>query len=184
MKQLGVTEKNERIYQLGDSSYGIDESGMIVEIDNGNDTFIFTKYYVDMSIKRNSPIEEIREKIVDLRKVKIDEYVLNLFDFTLDGIPYIQMINGSPEEGNSDLAERIRKLPLKHQFFSRNPEAIVFIHIDGNSAIIKKDHRPKFHKDNSESGNRKLTSILKSISCQFGIYEDFEDLKRRKELDF
>jgi hypothetical protein len=168
MRQLGVTENNERIYELS-ASYGVDESGMIVEIDNGNDTFIFTKYYVDMSIKRNSPI---------------DEYVLNLFDFTIDGIPYIQMINGSPEEGNSDLAEKIRKLPLKHQFFSRNPEAIVFIHIDGNSAIIKKDHRPKFHKDNSEDGNKKLISILKSISCQFGIYEDFEDLKRRKELDF
>ncbi len=181
MRQLGVTENNERIYQLS-ASYGVDESGMIVEINSENDTFIFSQYYIDMDIKRNSPIEKMRERIVDLRKAQIDGYTLNLFDFEMDGVPYIQLIKGSPEE--DQLSEKIRELPLKHQFFSRNSEAIVFIHIDGNSAIIKKDHRPKFHKDNEEEGNKKLIAILKSISCQFEVYADLEALKQKGELNF
>ena len=71
MKQLGITKKNERVYQLS-NKYGVEESGMVVEINNENDTFVFTKYYIDMDIQRNSSIEEMRNKIVDLRKVKID----------------------------------------------------------------------------------------------------------------
>ena len=181
MRQLGITENNERIYQLS-ASYGVDESGMVIEVDKKKDTFVFTKYYIDMDIKRNSPIEKMRERIVDLRKAQIDGYTLNLFDFELNGTHYIQLIKGSPEE--DQLSEKIRELPLKHQFFSRNTEAIVFIHIDGNTAIIKKDHRPKFHKDNDEEGNKKLIAILKSISCQFEVYEDLEELKQKGELNF
>ena len=181
MKCIGRTEKDEKIYSLNDM-YGVDESGMIIEVDHKRDTFVFTKYYIDMDIKRNSSIEKMRERIVDLRKAQIDGYTLNLFDFEMDGVPYIQLIKGSPEE--DQLSEKIRELPLKHQFFSRNSEAIVFIHIDGNSAIIKKDHRPKFHKDNEEEGNKKLIAILKSISCQFEVYEDLEELKQKGELNF
>lgn len=181
MKCIGTTEKDEKIYSLNET-YGVDESGMIIEVDHKKDTFIFTKYYINMDIKRNSPIEQMRKKIVNLKKAQIDGYTLNLFDFEMDGVPYIQLIKGSSEE--DELLEKIRELPLEHQFFSRNQEAIVFIHIDGNSGIIKKDHRPKFHKNNSEEGNKKLIAILKSISCQFEVYEDLEELKQKGELNF
>ncbi|MFA9240005.1 MAG: hypothetical protein ACEQSQ_08995 [Candidatus Paceibacteria bacterium] len=182
MRSIGITEKNEKVYSLS-KEFGVDESGMIIKIDNEKDSFIFTKYYIDMEIEKDSSIEEMRSKVIDLRKVSIDGYILNLFDFELDGVPYIQMIKGSSEE--SELAERISQLPLKNQFFAKNSEAIVFIHIGDSSAIIKKDHRPKFHKDNKEEENKKLIAILKSISCQFGDkYENFEELKSSGQLDF
>lgn len=182
MEYIGVTKKNEKVYSLN-KEYGVDESGMVIKIDNEKDSFIFTKYYIDMEIKRDSSIEEMRKRIVDLRKVSIDGYSLNLFDFELDGVPYIQMIKDSTEE--EELTEEIKQLPLKNQFFAKNREAIVFIHIGDSSAIIKKDHRPKFHKDNDEEGNKKLIAILKSISCQFGEkYENFEELKSSGQLDF
>lgn len=183
MKQLGITKKNERVYQLS-NKYGVEESGMVVEINNENDTFVFTKYYIDMDIQRNSSIEEMRNKIVDLRKVKIDNYTLNLLDFSLDEVPYIQWIKGVPEDEENEVLKRVKQIPLKHQFFAKNQEAIVFIYLDGNSAIIKKNYKFKFQKDNDEEGNKKLVSILKSISCQFEVYEDIEELKKKGEINF
>jgi hypothetical protein len=182
LEYIGVTNKNEKVYSLS-KEFGVDESGMIIKIDNDKDSFIFTKYYIDMEIKKDSSIEEMRSKVLDLRKVSIDGYVLNLFEFELDGVPYIQVIKGSPEE--DELIDRVKELPLKNQFFAKNQEAIVFIHIGNSSAIIKKDLRPKFHQDNEEEENKKLIAILKSISCQFGDkYENFEELKSRGQLDF
>ena len=182
LAHIGVTKKNEKVYSLS-KEFGVDESGMIIKIDNEKDSFIFTKYYIDMEIKKDSSIEEMRSKVIDLRKVSIDGYVLNLFEFELDGIPYIQIINGAPEE--EEITKRLKQIPFKNQFFAKNLDAIVFIHIGNSSAIIKKDLRPKFHEDNEEEENKKLVAILKSISCQFGEkYENFEELKSSGQLDF
>jgi len=178
---VGTTIDDEKIYSLSEE-YGIDESGMIVKIDNERDTFVFTKFYADIKIKENTTLDEIRSKIVDLRKAQIDGYLLNLFDFTIDGEEYIQLLRGSSEE--EIILEKIKSLPLQHQFFARNKDVIAFLYLSGNSVVIKKDNHLKFHKDNNEEGNKKLMALLKSVSCQFDRYEDYNSLKKSGDLNF
>lgn len=180
IKCIKTTKQNEEIFGLN-KTYAIDASGMIIKIDNDKDTFEFTSFYSDTPISEKTTLKDIRNSIVDLKDTIIDGYSLNLIDFELDSIPYIQLIKGSSDE--KEVLETIKKIPLKHQFFARNEDTVVFIHHAGDSVIIKKDNKAKFHKDNSESGNKKLTAILKSVSCQFQNYEDFSSLKARG-LDF
>jgi hypothetical protein len=181
-KCIGTNKQGEKIFSMY-KKYAIDASGMILKIDNENDTFEFTRFYSDTPINEKTKHKDIRNSIVNLESVAIDGYSLNLVDFELDSVPYLLLIKGSSDE--IELLEKIKKLPSKHQFFARNVEVAVFIHCDGNSAIIKKDHLAKFHKDNSEIGNKKLTAILKSVACQFDEkYEDFLKLKSTGQLDF
>ena len=174
LKIIGKTEENKRVYGLT-KEYGVDESGMLLKIDKNSNSFIFTDFFIDTEITENTEIDVIKSKVLNLRRVNIDGHILNLFDFKLDNTPYIQLIKGSEDE--DEVMQRVLKLPLKHQFFARNQEAKVFIHYEGNSAIINLNNKAKFHKDNTEEANKKLTAILKSISCQFENYENFLELE-------
>lgn len=174
IKCIGTSKKSEKIFGIN-KKYAIDASGMILKIDNENDTFEFTRFYSDTPISEITKLKDIRNSIVDLKNTIIDGYSLNLVDTELDSVPYIQLLKGSSDE--KELLERIKQLPLQHQFFARNKEAVVFIHLAGDSVIIREDNKAKFHKENSELGNKKLTAILKSVSCQFEKYEDFSRLK-------
>lgn len=181
LKYLGVNENQDSIYGINEN-LAIDDSGMILEIDSNYDSFSYTRFYTPIDINKDTKKEDIKKSIVDLSYVRIDGYLIDMINKTLNEKEYV-LIESTLLKDKKYTFSKIPGLSMKY-YTDIFPDAKLVLSLNKSVVYINKELKAVFLDTNTNKENKKLKALLKAVSAEFESFLNFDMIKTRKILNF